>query len=677
MKVKGISVFERHVDKAVLIVFALFLVFVLAQQLGLMGGRRSVQVGDREVPLDQADDAVRAIAERKRAGLTAERPDSQVPATLPNPVERFNEAMRGRPEQLPVLANLGAPALLGGAASEGPQIELPAGAGAFAVVEAPKPTPAIAASYGSTVDPVIVETIGPELAKLLPAQQPFDARFVSVETTFPAASFREAIAAGGPNGGAPLPAAFWQGRVEILDVELWRQEIGPEGEWGGLTLVPALPGAPSLRAELNKPDLDPSALRPLLDQERLNREYVRRPPYYPAVSGEAWTLPSRRIPLTAEQRDQIAGLQRQLRSIRLEIENLRKQPPPRTPPPPPGRRDGDPPPPPPERDRRPPTPPPGGTPGGEQPPSPELQRALDREKSTIAALAVLGVDENGQPLPASDFIEPLNSLADAEPAIVTLWAHDMTVEPGKSYRYRTVIRLTNPFFGQANALVDDQKELAKSPTIATPPSDWSEPVSVAPARVLVVRGASEPTVSPIAAPARASIELFEFYYGYWRKAETSLQPGDTAAADATLPDSLKTFVLGRNAQGGITLDEEKPVERTLRIALDQFLLDVARSFAGSSGEGIQATLADAQGRLSVLRPVDGGPIASLRERLLASSRSGENADLGRPGAKSWGTGRAGGLPGGLPPGGPGGPGGPGRDGGPPPPNELPKRGEGI
>ena len=28
-----------------------------------------------------------------------------------------------------------------------------------------------------------------------------------------------------------------------------------------------------------------------------------------------------------------------------------------------------------------------------------------------------------------------------------VWAHDMTVEPGKTYRYRMTLQLANPFFG--------------------------------------------------------------------------------------------------------------------------------------------------------------------------------------------------------------------------------------
>jgi hypothetical protein len=39
-----------------------------------------------------------------------------------------------------------------------------------------------------------------------------------------------------------MPAAWWRDGVEILTLSLEREELTEDGQWSGLTTIPAMPG---------------------------------------------------------------------------------------------------------------------------------------------------------------------------------------------------------------------------------------------------------------------------------------------------------------------------------------------------------------------------------------------------------------------------------------------------
>src|SRR6185295_15883161 len=95
---------------------------------------------------------------------------------------------------------------------------------------------------------------------------------------------------------------------------------------------------------------------------------------------------------------------------------------------------------------------------------------------------------------------------------VKVWAHDVTVEPGATYKYRVRIAVNNPFYGR-NVKATQQK--LTEPSLLW--SDWSAPtanVDVDRSDYFFVTSASDRS---LASPSpRANAELFVFYYGYWR-----------------------------------------------------------------------------------------------------------------------------------------------------------------
>jgi hypothetical protein len=162
--------------------------------------------------------------------------------------------------------------------------------------------------------------------------------------------------------------------------------------------------------------------------------------------------------------------------------------------------------------------------------------ALRRVEADMASLEKeLGGEVSGTQPAAKQKATALASLDD-----LIIWGHDLEVVPGRTYQYRCVARVYNPFFGKGNQLVDEQraKHLDAAFTMDSVASEWGNPVTVSPdvqffvTRALVADGAM--------ASGTAQIEVYKLLGGQWRRSESSLQPGERIG---------KT-----DAQGGTSID---------------------------------------------------------------------------------------------------------------------------
>lgn len=714
MKVKGINPVERHVEKLVLAVFALFVLAVLLMQTGLVGGGRTVKVGAADLPLDGALAAVKDVALQRQSRLQSDQVAPGIPPSLPDPAGVFDAALAASTRTPSPLTSLGQSALRLG--TDNPDLglaNLPKGGDVrYAELVVPKPMSLIATAFEGTIDPIEVAEIGAPLASLLPPAQPFDARVPCVEATFDAESLRKSIESPIGVGVSALPPAFWQGKVELVDVEWTRSELASGGQWTEETIIATLPGRTTPRDIIAKPDFKPSDFRETLERERVERLNIRRPQFYTTISGSPWVWPSA-VKKEAEVLggEDVARLKRELASVRVEIADLRErlarlgQPP---------RKPGDNPPAPPKGPGG------GGGGGGDRGPSadatrrsnpleaptnpnyqwPEFQkhwyaqigggggggppeksgdtteqrrrereaqakkaiedkidRLVKREQELLAELEAKGVGAQAAIVPTF-FDEPLGSLASGEMKQITLWTHDLTAKPGATYRYRARVSVTNPFYGQTDWLRDDQKNLANAPIIKGEVSDWSEPVSVAPSVVYFITSASE-AGGPLAATARAAAELYEFFYGYWRRTTVSMTPGDSLAGSLELPE-LQTFELERLAgvAAKFAVKDRPALDRTRSVSTGIFLLDTASVVSGPAGTA-QAFLRHAEGSVLARRPASDGPDALERVHYQASANAAATAIVREPGL---GTPAA--PPGGQ---GPRGPQAPGNNPGAPPP----------
>lgn len=683
MKTKGINPFERHVEKAVLAIFAVFVLVVLLMQTGLLGGSRTVNVGGEARPLDRALEGVREQALRRQTRLQSDQVAAGIPASLPDPVEVFDRAMSTSGGPVATLTTLGSQALRLGDEGQSAVVTglVQSGDSRFAPIRVPVPEKPISAIYEGAIDPIEVASIGASLASLLPPEQPYDARVVSIESAFDAESLRRMIEAPTEAGMLPIPAAMWQGKVELVEIEWIRQQVGPDGQWGGDVVLPALPGRPSLRTLLAKGDFQPGDFKELLDRERVERPWIRRPAFYKTIAGRPWIWPSQAVKEgESHGGDDIASKRRELAAVRQTIEETRRRLERSTTPP--TRPPGNPPPPPPGgggrgpnadatpganrswSDEWPTIPPhwlaqtPGGGRGGRPPENPQnpqseqirkrleeqLAKLTQREQELVAELAKLGVGEGAAPLPAT-FDEPLGSLSSTEMKRITLWSHDLTAVPGVTYRYRAVVKVTNPLYNQSDSLHAEQRSLADAPVLISEPSQWSDPVTISPRVVYFITSATE-AGGVLGASARAAAEVYEFFYGFWRKATVSMTPGDSLVGTYELPE-LVTFLVERDegAAGRFIVRDRIPVDRRRTAATDAFLLDTASVVSGAAGTA-QAYLREAAGRLVVRRPAGGdSPEAKRRAAFAASAGLAGTAVLQEPG------GGPPGPPPGLPPGG--------------------------
>jgi hypothetical protein len=540
MKLKGINPFEQHVEQIVLVaVSGIFLVVVAAQFL--VEPNRVKVGGGQPVPPGKAFADSEVRANQLKGKLTA----SGTPEDVTIPEVRLADDFKGRLTQ-PVVSQSRLEASLGrsmqlreveGAHTFGPDQ-------AVAVAAVPAPAQPVARAFRNTIDPT--EPLNnPGLAALLPKQQPMDKAAVSVESTFDGRALRQAFAAAGPEAKA-MPIQWWDNRTAVLGVRLEREELVDGETWSNSAEIPPPPGRLD-GLERTKPLTTTAEMEDLVAELRSAEDDVLRAPYYRTIAGPAWAAPSEQPAAAATTPREITQLVAEVKRYRNQLEALNRQlqdvnqAPSRTAPGGGGGggKGG--------AGR-------GGGSGGGQVSDPKeserrrLQGQIDniqkRLDADIAKLKDKGFDENGQslkndqPPPVDPAQQPGGPRSLLDQPSLRIWAHDLTAEPGKTYRYRVKLAVNNPVFGRAAALPEKQKDLAKQPALWSQPSEWTAPVTVPADHYYFITSASE--ANPVTtSSARATAEMYQFFYGYYRKGVVSMEPGDPMIARVSLPAGEK------------------------------------------------------------------------------------------------------------------------------------------
>ena len=131
------------------------------------------------------------------------------------------------------------------------------------------------------------------------------------------------------------------------------------------------------------------------------------------------------------------------------------------------------------------------------------------------------LDELGIDLDAEEIVSDPYAAIDSDEILV--WGHDLSVEPGKTYRYRVTVSVYNPFFGKKRNLVESQQSLAEVFTLKSQPSDWSSPARIHPLRRVFITSAS--STGGQYGLGRATAEVYRFYDGTQWVEKFSVQPG--------------------------------------------------------------------------------------------------------------------------------------------------------
>jgi hypothetical protein len=149
-----------------------------------------------------------------------------------------------------------------------------------------------------------------------------------------------------------------------------------------------------------------------------------------------------------------------------------------------------------------------------------------------------GQRQRGPRAPRAERIGPL---LDQEKFQV--WSHDLTVEPGATYRYRVRYAVNNPLFGRERSLGSEDPDLvalAKQPLVLSPWTDWTAPVAVGRESYFFVTSAREEGALN-QRTAAATAEVYRMFYGYYRKHTITLTPGDPVQGEFRLPEDLPLF----------------------------------------------------------------------------------------------------------------------------------------
>jgi hypothetical protein len=537
MKLKGIKPWEQHIEKGVLGLCGIALAGGLVWQLFLQ--KAEVKVGNQTVAPADAFGPVKAEADKLRSRIEATQPKlPEIPS-----VDLASKLKLGA--SAPAVASAGT--ALGPAPRmrvAGPAVQV--ANSQFALPAIAAPTAVVAASYRATIDPVEAASL-PELANLLPPQQPFDKASVSVEATFSGAQVAELLGTD-PDGTGPLepmPQSWWRDvatgvpTIAIVGVEVERMVVrGADGktpaEDKAVSVVPPMPGRPSF-IQVWKDDVRSAGdVPPMVEEVTVAAEDVLRPEFYRTIAGPAWAPPAEMVVSTDEDpnareirrsKNRVAEIDKALRRFQAAPKDNER---------PPVREDSG-----------------GGRKGGggreaptqdkrdDKGPEQDRERAIkrlqDERKKLVDRLKVLGDKTHGSD---TDGTQP--AAVDERPWIVRsdlkVFAHDLTAEPGAEYKYRVRIVMNNPLFGRG--LQESQKALAEQSLLTSAWSEWTKVVPVDRNSEFFIVSAGN---DPLTGRPTASAQLFEFYYGYYRKASASVEPGDGFRGTAKLPAMLPNF----------------------------------------------------------------------------------------------------------------------------------------
>jgi hypothetical protein len=608
MSAKGISWIEANFEKLIVVIMLLAFLVVLIFQFVLQSS--AVEVGGNKVPLADAYKPAERAAERLQSQINDPNP------TLPEAIEtrdlasEFERAISGGVVDTGEFLAIAEPLEL---EVSGDQTNY--AAGEFAAFEPPAPAKLTAASYRATLDPYAVEQIE-GLAEYLPTEQPFDTPWNSVQASFDGTALKAAYEhdPDGPSGSvSPLPRNWWSQGVGVLAIETERQKRELDGSWGPAETVAQMPGTLSLLEDLDEIATNYRQLESIGSQAARNEDVILRPQFVSILEGESWVPPAE-VPDPSEVggiKNQIRTLERRLASIDRDIERkeaAKTNAPERTS----GRETGG-------RE--------GGREGGEnrrptrQPENDQNQvdpriAALDRQieslntqrEAVVEQLTDLGWQPEDQVGVAEAY--DITKYTHEEPILeadeVSFWVHDLDVEAGATYRYRTRLVFVNPLFGRKSSLSESLHELADAKLVRSDWSEWSEPVGVSWDEYFFLTSANPGDIGNIG-KASVTAELYKFYYGYWRKSEVALEPGDRFVAEIELPEGLQTWDVEREASAQAwkpaavgTDGTEAEVEQVegldkqllptkLPISADAWLLDVVSSPVAGVGIGGQST----------------------------------------------------------------------------------------
>ena len=578
MKTKGTSVWEQYIEYAVLLV-AIAVMGWFAW--GAFGSKIEVREGKHVVSSTTVDAELLRAAKALESKL---RDGSPSPLTIEQPAplgSAFENQLAGAISpnsrvEFPTVDMMGDVDSGQGVQSELRMYVVPA-------IDAPSEIRTrqwfgtIAESEMNDVESLSDSVSGP----------PHDTTWVQVAAKFNMDSVVESFASSS-DGLDSIPTQWYENGADVFDIQIERQER--QGEtWSDAEVVSVLLGKLSFREQLAEGDVDALERDAIVSKLRSgDQEQIITPDFYQLKGAkpkglhtpELWEgeeiveddSPEGKLQKDIEKIEK--KISRQAKKIAKTEERIEEE-----------KKGG------------------GGAPlggggggrGGGSSKLASLQKRLARENDQLAELF-----EEKEALEAE--LETLRAESNAtEEVIMTgdvwVWAHDVTVDPGKTYRYRMTLQLANPFFGHKPSLYQEQKQLAQSVTIPSTVSPWTTEVKVEESKqwFVVDSKMSDEGISPSPSDrGHVTVESFAFSDGEWVSKERFVFVGQPLEEDGldseeswfvldVLEDSMGDLVLLQSQETG-EVREKRPEFEAKKNELRQLQQQVKNQGEGS-GEG--------------------------------------------------------------------------------------------
>jgi len=556
MKQKNLNIVQRHVEKAVLGVVLVAALVIL--YLYVIGSPYNVQIAGQ----DRAPDEVEDVVYNKAKGLNSRIIATEDP--LPDmPVLRYTDEFRDRVNRRLVgVDEYSIPPSWAGIDPD--DIGGPIGVVKQTIFNVPTP-PAPADIKTRSGNAVLAELEGAvlkaEFEELIGQQVPRDFQYVSVLGLVDLNEWSKLLAAGDPE--TRIPPQWWQGRQLITNVILERQRWDDNTQqWLATESIEPLPGSAVVPEEGKY--LAPEARR-LLSGIENNQDTLQRPEFAPlADQSPDWIRPDAEVrELTNEQQRMVRKLEREIEQLDARKRAMEKSL---------------------NLPEQPSTP--GLTVEGFRPVTDgsnntaqlaQARKEIDAiEKSIEEKQAqvnkIYGIQEEELLVPDNPFAggtwgNPFQSPVNRQPRGLQgaqqssgaegrkVWAHDVSAEPGATYRYRLRVRLLNPLFQQNGLAPEQRAKFYNRISLESRSSEWTEPITIDPDRRLFFVNSSNLGVEA---------ELWQLHNGQWQTERALCNVGDPVVATVTLEDGSALtldagiFVLDTNTVDpqGADRDEE-------------------------------------------------------------------------------------------------------------------------
>lgn len=577
MKLKGVNPVEQHIEKIVLMVMLVLLLAVLAQQF--VSRPNDIDVGGRSVAPDQVYTVLEGDANRLDGQMKELNPSLPVIQDV-DLIQRYNEAFASSSGgSVRLSSSLGRGVdisaigvqVIDGTGNDGP-------VSALAVPMTSTPT---AVSQWATLDPYVVLEV-PAYEAFVPSVQPFDFPSVSIEANFSGTDL-ESVLMGNGDAERAIPKRFWSASgMAILGFDAERQQLMADGSWGSSEPVVRPPHTPMPTNGLGE-DSGLFELTDLVKKAEGVAEEISRPVFPPTIAGAAWMPPSERGDMSDDSEAvAIARLERMLKRSTADLERFQ---------------------------------------AANKKNAKKIERTEKRIEDLKDQLKDLGVDPDdttGNRTRTSK--ADLKSILEEES--VALWLHDLGVDAGATYRYRTRVIVNNPLFRKGGELDPDdaaQQAMTQDAFAHGEWSGWSNSVVVGAREYFFVTKAE--TGSRISgSESKATLEMYKMYYGYYRRSTFSAAPGDELAATVRMSGDLLMFDTAviqadEAAKAIVALYGEEPssklpdgiseLSKRISIQLGTFVLDVyqgqeeVENDVGQRSVAMQVVLRDAEGRVVV------------------------------------------------------------------------------